>query len=168
MSHFTPAQLDDLDTQAEHLIGQMRRILTNDHATDLRALADNLCAVIVTYGRGGFTHLVRNWLDQVVQSVPGAAVGRPAEVMFTNPTFTGIARPEHLAAEHRWVADAISAHLSGRAGALEQLTDTVPSGSSATIHLLRALEVTTAMLLAADTPGDQPFRPGLYYVTPVC
>lgn len=167
MSRFTTAQLDYLNSQAEHLLNAMRQLLTHNPAVDMRAIVHRLRSLAVTYGRPGIAHLVRDWFDRVIAATPGAEPGHDTIVTFTNATFTAPLPAEQVTAEYRWVADVLAAHLAGNQADVYRLIDAVPAGEKSTIHLVRALEVAATVLASYDTPGEQPFRPGMYYLTEV-
>lgn len=167
MTCFTPNQLADLNTRSQHLIDEMRRLMAAAPGADVRGLVERLRGVAVLYGRPGVAHMVRGWLDQVIDATPGAQIGAPAMVMFTNGTFTAPMLPEHVTNEYRWVAEALAARLADDQVHLYRLIEAIPPGPDSTVYLMRALEVTAAMLTAYERPGSQPFRPGMYHLVDV-
>lgn len=165
MTRFTPTQLDDLNTRSRHLVAQMRQLVDKPTAPALGVIMQGLRAAGVTYGRPGVAHLIRGWLDQLIDATPGARVGSPDLVMFTNSTYTGPAAPEDLTPELTWVAEALSARVAGNQVRLYELIDAIPAGPKSGMYLLRALEMVVRALVSYETPGDQPFRPGIYHLT---
>lgn len=163
---FTPAELDDLRTRSAHLINEMRRIVDRDTTVDLRALTHQLRQIGVVYGRPGVAHILHGWLDQVIDVVPGAERGQQAMVAFANASFTGAMPPERVTADYRWVAELLQARLADNQVRVYQLVDQVHPADQ-TLYLMRALEVTATMLITAEQDGDEPFRPGMYWLAGV-
>src|SRR5213078_278821 len=81
------------------------------------------------FGRAGGIHILRGWLDQVVEASPNVQRGETVAVAYVNADGTGIEDAGEQSVEYLWAAAALAAHIRNDTVALYELIDALPDGA---------------------------------------
>lgn len=166
MALFTPSQLDELRQLAAGMLGHIREVL-DDGNPDPARFGQMLRRVQTGYGMRGAAHVVRAWLDAVIDASPTVGRGEITAVVYANPDGTAYTTGTHMTPDYQWAGDVLVARLADDQVALYRLIDQIPAGRAG-LYLLRTVQLCAELLRAYDNPdpADRPVRVGEVITVP--
>ncbi len=160
MPRYTDTQLASLNQIGDTMMTLIRAVMRDENAGDPAAVAGSWNRLRVDFGRDGAIHLMRSWLDQVVEACPHVNRGDQVLVGFADPDGARLEAPGQQSVEYQWAAGALAARFGDDNVALYRLFDMLPHGDTFLDFLLRTAVVCAGVLNAYEVRPDAPYAPG--------
>lgn len=160
MPRYTATQLATLERIDAFMMTQVRAVMNDPDAGDRDAFTASWQRLRTEFGRPGAIHLIRGWLDQVVEASPTVQRGETVAVAFANADGTDIEDAGEQPLEYQWAAAALAARFRDDTVALYTLIDMLPDGNEFIGYLLRCAVICAGVLNSYEDRPDTVFAAG--------